>query len=275
MNQVYYYLDNNEQKGPLAVEQLKSVGLKPDTSVWAEGFDSWKPAKDVGELKVLFSNKKSSPSVKPVIAGNPTSAKMSPLALLTGFIAPFLSYIDSGKMFRKPFSWLYMLLAGLNAILPLYVIYKVIESQVFKFAPTKVIFAILFCWIVLCAACWVGFQIWWDRKDKVLLTSEEKSDFSLTPVIAHLFQTFGEWMGSFIAIVGLGFSLFGTIFLGDEIAALNYVMPLPIEVSALGMILYPLYGFAIIVAFRFIAELCRCLAAIANNTKATANNTKK
>jgi len=274
MNQVYYYLDNNEQKGPLGVDQLKSVGLKPETSVWAEGFDSWKPAKEVGELKPLFSNKKT-PSVKPVIGGNLASVKKAaPLALLTGFIAPFLSYIDSGKMFRKPFSWLYTLLAGLNAILPFYLLYTIIRGSIFN-APIKYVLAILLSWTVLCIACWVGFQIWWDRKDKVLSTSEEDSDFSITPVISHLFQTFGEWLGSFIAIVGFGFSMFGTIFLGSEIAYLSYVMPLPLDITPIGMILYPVYGFATLIIFRYLAELCRCLAAIANNTKATANNTKK
>ena len=271
MNQVYYYLDNNEQKGPLGVEQLKSINLKPDTSVWAEGFDSWKPAKEVEELKVLFSNKKSTPSVKPVVAGVPASAKKAPLALLIGFIAPSLSYIDSGKMFRKPFSWLYMLFAGLNAILPFYVLYTIIGF--FRYASVKYILAMVLCWTILCIACWVGFQIWWNRKDKVLLTSEEGSEFPLTPVVSHLLQTLGEWLGSFIAIVGFGFSLFGTIF--GEVINLPIPIPFGLGMDALGMVLSPLYGFLTIIIFRFMAELCRCLAAIANNTKATANNTKK
>lgn len=29
-----------------------------------------------------------------------------------GFIKPFLNYIDEGKIYRKPFSWLYLLMAA-------------------------------------------------------------------------------------------------------------------------------------------------------------------
>ena len=31
MDKEYYYLDEKEQKGPFSIEQLKTVGLKPDT----------------------------------------------------------------------------------------------------------------------------------------------------------------------------------------------------------------------------------------------------
>ena len=57
----FYYLDhNNKQVGPLSVDQLKSVGLKPDTLVFAEGFDEWKPAKDVEKLKSMVRETPSS-----------------------------------------------------------------------------------------------------------------------------------------------------------------------------------------------------------------------
>ena len=191
------------------------------------------------------------------------------------FIEPYLSYIDSGKLFRKPFSWLYILLAALNAILPFYVLYKVIDSGIFSQASygigvAKYVFAFMFVWLVLCVACWFGFQIWWNRKDKVLLTSEEGSEFPVTPAISHFFQTFGEWLGTYIAVVGFGFSLFGTIFLGSNAHSLSNAMNLPFNTGLMGIggiVLFPLLGFAIIVLFRYFAELCRCLASIANNTK--------
>ena len=50
----YRYFDGNEQSEPLTVDQLKSVDLEPDTLVWTEGFDEWKPAKEVEELSILF-----------------------------------------------------------------------------------------------------------------------------------------------------------------------------------------------------------------------------
>ena len=54
MDNKYFYLDGKEQKGPFSIEQIKNVGLKPDTLVWIDGFDSWKPAKETAELNGLI-----------------------------------------------------------------------------------------------------------------------------------------------------------------------------------------------------------------------------
>jgi hypothetical protein len=183
------------------------------------------------------------------------------------FIAPFLSFIDSGKLFRKPFSWLYIALAALNVVLPFWILYKAIDSSIFDYGA-KFVFAFLFIWIVTLAASWVGFQIWWNRRTKVLESSSEGSEFPATPVIAHFIQTIGEWLGSWVAIVGFGFSLFSWIFLGEEAAAaLGSAMELPFSGGLVPMIVTPITGFMIIVLFRFFAEQCRALATIANNTK--------
>ena len=194
---------------------------------------------------------------------------MKPFNFLT-FIEPFLSYIDSGRLFRKPFSWLYVALAAVNAVLPFYPLYKAIDSGMLRHAQAKVIFALIFIWLFVVAACWVGVQIWWNRKERVEETSQEGAEFPATPVIAHLVQTFGEWLGSFIAIVGFGVSFCALLFLGSDARELSYVLGgLPNFAGAgiLGMIVSPVWGFMIMVGFRFIAELCRALAAIANNTK--------
>lgn len=64
MEKEFYYLDEKEQKGPFTIEQLKSVGLKPDTLVWTDGFENWKSVKEVEELKVLV---KKTPPPPPII----------------------------------------------------------------------------------------------------------------------------------------------------------------------------------------------------------------
>jgi hypothetical protein len=186
------------------------------------------------------------------------------------FIEPALSYIDSGKLFRKPFGWLYMALAAVNAVLPFYLLYKMIDTGVLKHAPTKFVFAFIFAWLFVVAACWVGLQIWWNRKDKVQETSQEGAEFPVTPVIAHFVQTFGEWFGAFVAIVGFGISLFGLLFLGNAASELGYYFSMPFSFASIGfwgMILSPVQGFLIIIVFRYLAELFRAFAAIANNTK--------
>ena len=67
--QEYYYLVDNEKSGPLGVNQLKSVGLKPNTLVWTEGLDDWKPVKEVEELKILL--KMPPPPSTPPISSTP------------------------------------------------------------------------------------------------------------------------------------------------------------------------------------------------------------
>ncbi len=181
------------------------------------------------------------------------------------FINPFLSYIDSGKLFRKPFGWLYIVLAAINAIMPFYLLYAAIDMGLFQYAGAKTIIAFLLIWIFILAACWVGVLIWWKRKDKVEQTSHEGSDFPATPVIAHLIQTSGEWMGAFIAIVGFGISLISL--LDGDATAFARMIGLPFNIGIVGIILSPIYGFLTIVGARFTAELCRALTTIAANTK--------
>jgi len=198
-----------------------------------------------------------------------SNLKMTKFNLLT-FIEPALSYIDSGKLFRKPFGWLYVALAVVNAVLPFYLLYQAINSGFFKYSEGKLIFAFIIAWLFVVAACWVGVQIWWNRKDKVLETSQEGAEFPVTPVIAHFIQTFGEWFGSLIAIIGFGVSLCVILFFGGsggrELA--SAFMPFNFaNLGFLGLFLNPLLGFFIIIGFRFFAELCRALAAIANNTQ--------
>ena len=81
------------------------------------------------------------------------------------FIKPYLSYIDNGHIYRKPFSWLYTIFAILNLIFPLYVFYKALDNHVFDTTP-KFIIVFLLVWIIIAFASWVSFQLWWDRKSK-------------------------------------------------------------------------------------------------------------
>ena len=64
MEKEFYYLDEKEQKGPFTIDQLKTIGLKPETLVWSEGFENWKQVKDVDELKIVL---KKTPPPPPII----------------------------------------------------------------------------------------------------------------------------------------------------------------------------------------------------------------
>ena len=182
------------------------------------------------------------------------------------FIRPYLSYIDNGHLFRKPFSWLYALIGILNLMLPFYVLYQAIDNRIFD-TPAKYIFVFLTVMVFIAFASWVGFQLWWDRKSKIDVSSASGDDFIATPVFSHFIQTLGEWFGTFIAIVGFGFAITTTIILGDEWYYIgNLGIPF-LDSGWTSVITMPVIGFLTIVTSRVLAEQIRALSAIANNTK--------
>ena len=184
------------------------------------------------------------------------------------FLNPVLAFIDNGAFFRKPFRWLYKLLAVINLIFPIAVLVVAIDSGLFRFGG-KVIITFLLLFLILCALGWFGFQIWWNRSDKVNVSTGENDDFVAIPVFSHFLQTCGEWLGMFIGVGGCCISLVVLVFLGSDAQSIGQMLNLGMLVggSFLSVLLYPVYGFLIVVGARVLAELYRALAAIANNTR--------
>lgn len=182
------------------------------------------------------------------------------------FIKPYLLFIDNGNFFRKPFSWLYILLAVLNLILPIYLLYKAIDNNVFD-APSKFVIVFILIWLIIVFVSWISFQLWWDRKQKVMETSTKVDEFLASPVFSHFIQTLGEWIGTWVGVVGSLTALLATIILGDDAYSLSVLTGIDFLKSGYTFIvLMIVYGFLIIVISRFIAEQFRALAVIANNT---------
>jgi len=182
------------------------------------------------------------------------------------FIKPYLSFIDNGHLYRKPFSWLYTLLAVVNLIVPIYIFNKAADNSIFDL-PEKFIIVFLLLWLIIAFASWVSFQLWWDRKTKVTTTSVEGDEFVATPVFSHFLQTLGEWLGTWIGIVGFSGALLST-FAGIDVNYLSSKLGIPfLDDGFLYEILMPIYGFLIIVGTRFLAEQFRALSSIANNTR--------
>ncbi len=194
------------------------------------------------------------------------------------FSKPFLNFIDSGNFFRKPFGWLYAIIAIVNLILPLFLLYFAIKENIFK-ADGKYILAFFMLWLIITFASWISFQLWWDRKSKIKDTSAENAEFVATPVFANFIQTLGEWLGTWLTIVGIGVALVGKLFdqgnmmgnmgdfgrgMGDNILLSGFFGG---ENLLLSLILIPVKGFLIVVFARFLAETSKAFAAIANNTK--------
>ena len=52
---MYYYLENNQQKGPVPAEALRANGVTGETLVWTAGMLQWAKAKDVPDLSKYFT----------------------------------------------------------------------------------------------------------------------------------------------------------------------------------------------------------------------------
>lgn len=191
--------------------------------------------------------------------------------LLT-FIKPYLSLIDNGHLYRRPFIWLYAIFAIINLIYPIYFFLNSTDDNHIFDLPAKYVIAFCFVWIIIGFASWISFQLWMDRKSKIINTSIEGDYFVVTPVVSHLIQTIGEWLGTWIGIVGFGTALSATIILGSEgfyfleHIGLGFLYPRSF-VLWVSIVLTPIYGYLIIVATRFLAELIRAPATNANKTK--------
>jgi tetrahydromethanopterin S-methyltransferase subunit G len=190
--------------------------------------------------------------------------------VFTNFSKPYLDFLGKGKLF----SIIYIIMAIINLILPFVIIYKVVDSGLFRGGQAKFIITFIFSWIIIAFACWVGFQLWWDRKSKI--KALEESEFIVTPIFSELFQTFGEWIGTLIGIIGAGVGLVATIVLGDYASYLFSAIGLGFLPSGIIVVIAgPLIGFVIIILSRFIAEQMRLLVALVNNARNIAINIKE
>jgi hypothetical protein len=177
------------------------------------------------------------------------------------FAKPYIDFIGEGKIFGI----VYYVMAGINCLLPFAIGYIAIEANIFNI-DSKITIAFVFAWLVIVFACWIGLQLWLDRRKKV--TDTAPSEFIATVIFADLTQTLGEWLGTLFGIIGAGVGLIGSIFLGDNI---NYLFSLIglnfMRYGPLIILIGPIIGFFIIVISRFLAEQLRLLAALVNNTK--------
>lgn len=183
------------------------------------------------------------------------------------FIKPYLESIDNGSFFRKPFGWIYVIIAVLNLLFPVFIFINAVDGYIFD-SPAKYIVAFILIWLVLAFAGWISFQLWWDRKAKLNASSLPSDDYVATPAFSHFIQTYGEWLGTYIGIVGGLCTLIVMLFLGEDGRYFSRSLDLPfIDGGWLSVVLLPIFGYLIIVVTRFLAEQIKALVSIANNTK--------
>ena len=188
----------------------------------------------------------------------------------TTFSKPYLDFLAKGKIF----GFIYLIMAVVNLIIPFAVIYKTIDSGIFSYTGAKFTFAIILSWLVIGFACWIGFQIWWNRRAKA--ANDTSYEFITTTRFAEIWETFGEWLGTFIGIIGAGVGLIAMIFLGDEASYLFSSIGMDsLNFGPMVILIGPVTGLFIIIISRFLAEQLRLFASLVNNTKDIAKNLKK
>ena len=50
----YFYANDQDQIGPVTIEELKKADIKPETLIWYEELSNWQPAEGLEELKEIF-----------------------------------------------------------------------------------------------------------------------------------------------------------------------------------------------------------------------------
>jgi len=172
------------------------------------------------------------------------------------FSKPYLDFIGKGTMF----SLVYYLMAIVSILVPFAFIIWAIQEGIFDYASymgAGIIVWFIITWFFAAFAGWIGFQLWWARKSQV--TEVKESEFVAIPICADIFRTFGEWLGTLIAVIGFGGGLFGLILANEFLSTVP-------GGSAL-VIAGPVVGFFTILFFRLVAEGIKIFVSIANSCR--------
>jgi len=188
-------------------------------------------------------------------------------SLFLSFAKPYFDFIGKGKVY----SIIYIMMAIISLLIPLALIFVVVYLGFLQYSGARMVMSFFLSWLIIAFACWIGFQLWWYRKS--CLNKIQSADFIATPIISDILQTFGEWLGTLIAIIGAGVGIIITIFLRGSDSFSGFLGFL--DYCPLMIVVCPVVGFFIIILFRFIAEQLRIFASIANSTKEFAARIKK
>ena len=126
--------------------------------------------------------------------------------------------------------------------------------------------SVLIIWLTLLFVCFILFQIWINRKNQ-LLNLDGKKGFLSTTIMSNFISTCGECYGVVVGVGGFTFSLL-SLFSNDlRYIARNFDNILPFgEIGLIGLIIFPVLGFILVITFRFFSELIMGIAQIARNT---------
>jgi len=164
-----------------------------------------------------------------------------------GIVKPYLGFIDTNVLFKKPISCLF---AIVSLLIPVYVLSLFIQYEIFRTNEAKFIIAGILIIAVLLFAGIFGALIWWHRR----ITRDEGPKWYSN--FRRFIQTIGEWLGTFIAISVFGCIIILMIFLSDEYYMITNVLPLSIyQVDIVAALYGPITGFLIIIVTKILLFL--------------------
>jgi hypothetical protein len=181
------------------------------------------------------------------------------------FSKPYTDAIDNGTFFQKPVSWIYALLGGLCLLFPIIIAAQAIDNHFFDTQSKYIIMGLLF-WAIIIIVALINFQIWINRKNK-LLKLDGSRGFLATTIMANVISTTGECYGVSVGILGFFASFLSLILEEFKYLTREFSDFLPFgEIGLVGLILFPILGYIIVISFRFFSELILGIAQIARNT---------
>ena len=157
-----------------------------------------------------------------------------------GLVRPYLGFIDTSVLFKKPISCFFALI---GLLIPVYFLIQIIQYRILESGYVKLIAASILILAVLVFAGLFGFFIWWHRR----ITRDEGPKWY--PNFRRFIQTLGEWTGTLFAIIVFGCVLILLLLLRDEYRMIIGMLPVPFYDLNFTVALYgPIVGFLIIIA---------------------------
>lgn len=187
---------------------------------------------------------------------------------MNSFLDPIFNYLDSGKLMRQPFKFLYYALGIISAIIFLFYIKNLYElTEFMNFLGT--VWSIFMTIIVLLAAIF-SCMFWFKRASNLDDYIPRNARFLAIPAVSHLIINLGEWV---LIILGPTSFIFG----------LTAALIFPIASEAGGSFFFKQFmivavgslvgSYIIMLICRLIGENLLAVANIANNTKKIVENT--
>jgi len=157
----------------------------------------------------------------------------------TKILNSYMDFVDSPRFFTTPFSWLYLVVAVAFLALPIYMLAKGIENEIFR-SEGRIILASILMLSAAIAAAFIAFIVAWNGR--VNVKSDKLTVELIIDCVADLLALSIKAQGHFIGVFGFFAGLFALIF-GSEIL---FFMDVPVELLAGIMIGSLLLGYGMV-----------------------------